>query len=166
MNRYISESTKKNVYVYVPLTVALIYLIMWIFNLSFSLPTTYSEVVKRDMEEKEFEQVRIRMNGEVNVEPYEVSPPADDREFLIDQPDQVNRLVTEEVGLYAVNNGNRLRHSERSHSYDLHLRYADGSSLSYEIADSYIQSLSSGYSTYRVLDDENSLFLYIESLYE
>src|SRR5689334_14737696 len=106
MNRYISESTKKKVYVYVPLTVALVYLIMWIFNLSFSLPTTYSEVVKRDMEEKEIEQVRIRMNGEVNVEPFEVSPPADDREFLIDQPDQVNRLATEEVGLYAVNNGN------------------------------------------------------------
>lgn len=67
------------------------------------------------MEEKgiksEIEQVRVRMKGDI-----EVSVPTEDREFLIDHPDQIERLSNEDVKLYAVKDGARLQDREPLHS--------------------------------------------------
>lgn len=133
--------------------------VVWWFNISLtSLPTTFKAVVDEQIEEDkqliitELDTERIQM---IRIE----APTSSEGEGVIeiDNRDVINALLSSELRIYK---GGRFK--ESTNEYDLYI-YFYGSSHSYTIAEDYIRTDDG---KYKVLDDENEIFEYLELQFE
>ena len=77
--------------------------------------------------------------------------------FVIDDKDEISSLLNQELRIY---NGGRWKESREE--YDLYIHFY-GSTHGYTFAEGYIKTFDGNY---KVLDENNVIFHYINSLYE
>lgn len=135
--------------------------VVWWFNISLtSLPTTFKAVVDKQIEEDkqliitELDTERIQM---IRIEAPTSSEGEGVIEIEIDNKDVINALLSSELRIYK---GGRFK--ESTNEYDLSINFY-GSIHRYTIAEDYIRTDNG---KYKVLDDENEIFEYLELQFE
>ncbi|GEN46239.1 hypothetical protein [Alkalibacillus haloalkaliphilus] len=149
----------------------LISLVMLYFNISLtSLPTTFSNVVKEHLEsEEDFDQIEhLAVSQGITIttggffDRTMIHKPDDDREFAIEEENEVHDLLNSDMRVY---NGGRIE--ERTEAFDLYIHFEDGSEQYYTVSETSIAVLDDeGFTEYKVLDDDNEIFDYLDSLYD
>ncbi len=131
-------------------------IVMGYFNFSFSLPITFKEMVEKQISQDEqlvFTKIDTGRIASISIE----VPISGEEEVRIEDKDVISTLLNNELRIY---NGGRYK--ESNDEFDLYVRFY-GSTHRYTIAEEYIKTDDGNY---KVLDDQNSLFEYLESLYE
>ncbi|WP_096271964.1 hypothetical protein [Paucisalibacillus globulus] len=134
----------------------IVVLVMGYFNVSFSLPTTFKEMVEKQIiQDEQLVMTNLDMERIASIR-IEV-PFSGEEEVRIKDKDVISTLLHHELRIY---NGGRYK--ESNDEFDLYIRFY-GSTHRYTIAKEYIKTDDGNYI---VLDDKNSLFEYMETLYE
>ncbi|MEN2467341.1 hypothetical protein [Ornithinibacillus sp. JPR2-1] len=128
--------------------------ILWYFNLSFSLPTTLKEVVEERIQKDE--QLTIANIDTERIDSIIIEGPTKDV-VEIEDKDVISNLLNHELRIYY---GGRFK--ETRNEYDLIINFY-GSHHRYTIAEDYIKTEDK---IYKVLDDNNEIFNHLKSLYE
>lgn len=92
-----SKSKLSKLFNFILLLIIAVSLIMWIFNLTLSLPVTFAEVVEDNAEASvnEIGKIEIELSGYLPDDFNDLSdyiPPEDDREFII-EGEEVKQLM-------------------------------------------------------------------------
>ncbi|WP_440895999.1 hypothetical protein ACS127_15895 [Amphibacillus sp. Q70] len=147
-------------------SIIIILIIIVYYNISFSLPKDFSEfIIERTGTEsyEEIKQITIQKtewieNGQiVNVE--------DDREFIIDDEDDIYSLLNSNVRVYE---GGRFSRDEEN-EYEMYLYFKSGNFHRYHIGEDYIiarqTSDTEEHVFLTVLSDPNDIYHYLIDLY-
>jgi hypothetical protein len=133
-------------------------IVMGYFNLSFYLPTTFKAMIEKQISQ-DVQLVNTNLDTE-RIAAITIEFPTfsgEIEEIRIEDKDVISTLLTNELRIY---NGGRFKESEEE--YDLFVQFY-GSSHRYTIAENYIKTLDGNY---KVLDEENEVFNYLQSLFE
>lgn len=140
--------------------------IFWYFNISLtSLPTTFPDAIKDNLaNEKNFDEVDklvISQGGTVNEE-FDFVQPEDDRKITIKNKSKIYDLLNSDLCIY---NGGRIEDTNKV--FDIRIQFEDGNEHYYRIAKGYIFAFITDKDPkeYKVLDDKNGIFNYLNSLY-
>lgn len=142
--------------------VILIIVVKSVFNLSFSLPTTFSKELEEDFsgDLDTLVEVEIRERTKINSKTGQISPLKDEREFHIDDT-EADFLVNSDVRIY---NGGWIGSSSTEYSLCLHF---ENDYQCYFVAEKYIIDPNHKKTkTFKVLSNKNEIYEYIESLFE
>lgn len=165
------------------ITLLLIVVVKITFNLSFSLPTTFAEIVERKFGNQFEDVVELHINESRKIDPKtgQLTPQTDDRIIVIpmhankgsETPNSQEKdgilLLDESHAASLLTNNTRIYQGgwvgSTSKQYSLCLHFRIDTNC-YYIAEKYI--IDSNYKwkrTYKVLDEHNEIYDYIESLF-
>lgn len=161
-----SKSKLSKLFNFILLLIIAVSLIMWIFNLTLSLPVTFAEVVEDNAEASvnEIGKIEIELSGYLPDDFNDLSdyiPPEDDREFII-EGEEVKQYINDGYRLYRINNVDRIR--DEVNEYEFTLRFINGDSLFYTVGAGYI--IDDKEAAYKVLEDENALYRKVIALFD
>ncbi|MDM8098719.1 MULTISPECIES: hypothetical protein [Oceanobacillus] len=142
--------------------------IMWIFNLSFSLPTTFDKVVEDNAGTtvNDIEKIEIEMTGEIPEDFNNLSdyiPPEDERRFVMEGSEQISKYINSDYRIYQINSVDRVK-DDKENEYLIEVELRNGDSLSYTVGKGYV--IDNEGVPYEVLDDKNALYRNVISLFE
>jgi hypothetical protein len=146
---------KKNTIINIGLCLIIVAVfLIWYFNISLtSLPTTFSNMFEKELSELDYEKIQ-----NLEIEKFY----SGDQNIIIKDKVEIESILTNllnnDLRIY---NGGRLDMSGSEYQLSINLY---GSRYRYVVGEKYIMSPKAD--LYKVLDDENSVFEYLESLYE
>lgn len=162
--------TKSLIYklIFVAVILYIVFLILrGVFNLTFSLPTNFKDVVdnteQTELAVNDIQSIQIRKSGKLSDDRLDYIPPEDDREFTIDDKNQISEYISSDIRLYLQTSVDKLR--DRNDEYDLILEYSNGDKADYKVGDGYIIDYDID-GNYKVLGDNNELYENVSNYYK
>lgn len=153
---------KKNILLFI--LVAIIALILF-FNISFSLPQSFADFVE-DRAEDDNPLERITVQKSVWLENGEIEGPEDNREFTIEDENEIEDLLNKDVRVY---DGGIFTRNEED-DFEIYFYYENENFQRYHVGENYIiareTSATEEHVFLTVRSDTNEIYNYLNGLYE
>lgn len=135
------------------------------FNISFSLPKDFSKFIKERTTTENYDEIKkVTINKTEWIENYEIVDQDDDREFIIENENDIYSFLNSDVCVY---DGGRYARDEEN-EYEIYLYFENGNFHRYHINENYIIARETSdiedHVFLTVLGD-NEIYNYLANLY-
>lgn len=153
---------KKNILLFIVVTVIALILI---FNISFSLPQSFADFVE-DRTEENSPIERITVQKSKWLENGQIEGPEDDREFTIEDENEIESLLNKDVRVY---DGGIINRNEKD-EFELYFYLENGNFQRYHVGENYIiareTSDTEEHKRLTIINFTNEIYNFLNDLYE